>query len=74
MGEVSGIAVHFLFNYFTIVIGDLEIYEVPWAVWDKLKAAARALVRQRRGGSWMHQGGELFRLSFPKEETRGPLL
>ena len=61
--------VHFLFNYSTVVIGDLEIYEVPWAVWDELKAAARVIVARGKGGSWMHQGGELFRL-WPLEDPR----
>ena len=61
--------VHFLFNYSTVVIGDLELYRVPQGPWDELKAAARALIRQRRGWAWMHQGGELFRL-WPAEDPR----
>ena len=53
---------HFLFNYSTVVIGDLELYEVPEAAWNELKAAARKIVAKGQGSSWMHQGGELFKL------------
>ena len=53
---------HFLSCYSTVVLGDLEVHDVPESAWKELKAAARAIVAKRHGWAWMHQGGELFKL------------